>query len=155
MASKNRWYVIRPFKLNSGDITSGRYLTAKEIKEIPEHLFRVLVRGVRLYDMDGETDTAWTERNKHKLRLKSLADLGTPEATKISDLIINRLAENRLVRFKSPREKALAEEIKSEISSPIVVVEEPALTESSLVDSFLGDEELPQARVKTKRRRKS
>ena len=169
MASKKRWYVLRPFKLNSGHVAAGKFLTTAEMKEIPDHLYKVLVRGVRLYDLKGEVDTPWGERNKHKLRIRCLAEIGTKEAAEISDMVTERLSRNRMVKFGGVREKAIAKEIKAEVkAAPPKAKPKPKAEEivkedvptPSAVDDLLGgpDEpakEAPKAKTKTRRRHRA
>lgn len=112
--SKKRWFVVRPIKLNSGEIPWGVYLTDEQAAEIPKDLYRVLVRNVRLFDTTGEVDIPWRERNKLKLRHRAFTEIGSAEAKRLHDLSIEWMAQGRVAEFQSPREKALAEEIKEE-----------------------------------------
>jgi len=112
--SSKRWFVVRPIKLNTGSIPAGRYLTKEEAEEIPFDRYRPLVRGVLLFDITGEVDIPWRERNKLKLRHRAFSELPGEEAKKLHDLSIEMMAEGRAIEFKSPREKELAKEIKQE-----------------------------------------
>lgn len=111
MKDKKRWYVLRPLRLNSGAVLKpGTFLGAKHMDELVD-AFPVLVRQVRLYDTKGEIDTPWNERNKHKLRLKCLEEIGTPESKAMVKTVKDRLAKGRMIEFSSPREKAIAKEL--------------------------------------------
>lgn len=119
--SEKRWFVVRPIKLNKEEVNWGQYLTPKQAAEIPADMFKVLVRGVRLFDTTGEIDIPWRERNKLKLRHRAFTEIGTPEALKLMNMSIEAMANGRVQEFGSPREKALAEEVKQEKAA---VVEE-------------------------------
>ena len=112
--SSKRWFVVRPIKLNTGSIPAGQYLTKEEADSIPDDRYRPLVRGVLLFDVTGEIDIPWRERNKLKLRHRAFTEIPGDEAKKLHDLSIEMMAQGRAMEFKSPREKELAKEIQKE-----------------------------------------
>lgn len=137
--SSKRWFVVRSIKLNSGSIHGGQYLTKEQAEEIPDAMFRPLVRGVRLFDVTGEVDIPWRERNKLKLRHRAFTEIPGDEAKKLHDLSIEMMAQGRAMEFKSPREKALAQEIKQE-----KILEKKAELDAA---------EIPEEKPKRRRRR--
>lgn len=105
-----RWFVVRPIKLKEGEIKAGVYLTKAQTEEIPHNLFRTLVNRVCIMDNLGEIDIPWRERNKLRLRHRALMEIGSEEATKLHDQSVEMMARGRDLTYKSPREKAIAEQ---------------------------------------------
>jgi hypothetical protein len=141
MRDSKRWYVLRPIKLNSGeDVPAGKYLTKKQMEELPNKAFSLLVRQVRLYDVKGEVDNPWNEKNKHKLRLKCFGEIGTADAKALMQKSIERLAASRLKRFGGVNEKAIAAEIAASAKPDPepVAVEAPEPKSEETLDDLLG-----------------
>lgn len=107
----NRWYVLRALDLGKGNIPAGRYLDDEEEKQIDDRLARVLLNAVRLFDVSEQYLIDFRERNKVHLQMVCLAEIATPLAKQISDRIILAAANQRREIFKSPAERAIADEI--------------------------------------------
>ena len=139
MRESKRWFVLRHIKLNSGEVVpAGKYLTKKQMEELPNKAFQLLVRQVRLYDVKGEMDNPWNERNKHKLRLKCFDEIGSADAKALRKKSIERLAASRLKKFGGVNEKAIAAEISASAKPAPEPVAAPESKPEETLDDLLG-----------------
>ena len=139
MRESKRWFVLRYIKLNSGEVVpAGKYLTKKQMEELPNKAFQLLVRQVRLYDVKGEMDNPWNERNKHKLRLKCFDEIGSADAKALRKKSIERLAASRLKKFGGVNEKAIAAEIAASAKPAPEPVAAPEPKPEETLDDLLG-----------------
>ena len=139
MRESKRWFVLRYIKLNSGEVVpAGKYLTKKQMEELPNKAFQLLVRQVRLYDVKGEMDNPWNERNKHKLRLKCFDEIGSADAKALRKKSIERLAASRLKKFGGVNERAIAAEIAASAKPAPEPVAAPESKPEETLDDLLG-----------------